>query len=99
MWDGFWLLANRRAFEKLPPDIQEITARELNRAAVDERADVAALNGALRGKLATSGLAFNEVDTAPFRAALKQAGFYADWRGKYGDAAWKVLEDAVGGLS
>lgn len=99
MWDGFWMLANRRAFERLPAELPEIVARELNRAALDERADVAALNGALRGKLETAGMAFNTPATAPFRDALKRAGFYAEWRGKYGEDAWKVLEAAVGGLS
>ena len=99
MWDGFWLLANRRAFEKLPADLQEIVAREMDQSALAERADVAALNGALRGKLEKAGMAFNDVDTAPFRDALKRAGFYAEWRGKYGEDAWKVLDAAVGGLS
>ncbi len=41
-------------------------------------------------------MAFNDVDTAPFRDALKRAGFYAEWRGKYGEDAWKVLEAAGG---
>jgi tripartite ATP-independent transporter DctP family solute receptor len=99
MWDGYWFLANRRALEKLPADVQEIVARELNRSALDERADVAALNATLRGKLEAAGMAFNEVDTGPFREALTRAGFYADWRGKYGEDAWKVLDAAVGGLS
>ena len=99
MWDGFWFLANRRAFEKLPPDIQQIVARELDRAALDQRQDVATLNGALRGKLEAAGMAFNAVDPAPFREALRKVGFYADWRRKYGEDAWKVLEGAVGGLS
>ena len=99
MWDGYWFLANRRAFERLPKDAQEIVAREINRSAMDERADVAKLNGELRGTLTAAGLVFNEVDPAPFRDALRKAGFYAEWRGKYGDEAWRVLEEAVGGLS
>jgi tripartite ATP-independent transporter DctP family solute receptor len=99
MWDGFWLLANRRAWEALPEDVRPVVARELNRSAMDQRADVAKLNAELRGKLEGAGLVFNDVDPAPFRAALRQAGFYAEWRGKYGDAAWQVLEGAVGALS
>jgi tripartite ATP-independent transporter DctP family solute receptor len=99
MWDGYWFLANRRAFERLPADLQEIVTREIERSALDERADVAALNGALRGKLEKSGLVFNEVDTAPFVEALRRAGFYKDWRAKYGEDAWQVLDAAVGGLS
>jgi hypothetical protein len=30
---------------------------------------------------------------------LKQARFYAEWKTKYGDAAWGLLEGAVGSLS
>ena len=99
MWDGYHMLANRRAWDKLPADAQEVVAREFNRSAVDERKDIAALNSSLRGKLEASGLAFNEVDAGAFRDALRKAGFYAEWRGKYGDEAWHVLEEAVGGLA
>ena len=99
MWDGFWLLANRRAFDRLPPEAQTIVARELNRAALDERADVARLTESVRGRLETAGLVFNEVDPAAFRDTLRHAGFYTDWRKRYGDAAWAVLEGAVGTLS
>lgn len=98
MWDGYWFLANRRSFERLPKDAQEVVAREINKSAMDERADVAKLNAELRGKLSGNGLAFNDTDPAPFREALKKSGFYSDWHGKYGDAAWGVLQDAVGSL-
>ncbi len=99
MWDGFWFLANRRAWDRLPKDVQEVVSREVNRAALDERADVARLNADLQGKLAGAGLQFNPVDTAAFRDQLRTAGFYGEWRGKYGDEAWRVLETAVGNLS
>ena len=99
MWDGYWFLANRRSFERLPKDLQEIVARESNKSALDERADVAKLNSELRGKLSGSGLVFNDVDPAPFRDTLRKNGFYTDWRGKYGDEAWHMLEDTAGGLS
>jgi len=99
MWDGFLFLANRRAFERLPKDAQEIVARELNASALEQRADIAKLNSELRGKLSAGGLTFNDVDPAPFRDTLKKNGFYAEWRGKYGDEAWRVLEDTVGSLS
>ena len=99
MWDGFWFLANRRAWERLPKDAQEIVEREVNRSAEDERADIAKLNQGVRDKLQGLGLQFNDVDTGAFRAQLKQAGFYAEWKGKYGDEAWRVLEESVGSLS
>jgi TRAP-type C4-dicarboxylate transport system substrate-binding protein len=34
MWDGFWFLANRRAWERLPEDLRAIVAKHLNAAAV-----------------------------------------------------------------
>ena len=99
MWDGYWFLANRRAWDKLPPAAQEVVARELNKSAMDERADVAALNAGLRGKLQAGGLAFNDLDPAPFRDTLKRAGFFRDWQAKYGPEAWGILESQVGSLS
>jgi len=47
MWDGFWMLANKRSLSALPPEAQAIVARELNKSALDERADIATLNGSV----------------------------------------------------
>ena len=99
MWDGFWFLANRRAWEKLPQDVRTIVAKNINAAAVNERADVAKLNAGLRQELASKGLTFNQPDTSPFREKLRSAGFYSEWKGKYGEEAWALLEKAVGKLS
>ncbi len=99
MWDGFWFLANRRAFNRLPEDARAIVVREINRAAVEERGDTAALNASVRGQLAGQGLVFNDTDPAEFRGALRRGGFYADWQKRFGDKEWQVLESAVGTLS
>ena len=99
MWDGFWLLANRRALEALPKDAQEIVQREFNRSALDQRADVAHLNATLEGALQQKGLEFIATDPVAFRAALKKAGFYAEWQGKFDKEAWDALEGAVGSLA
>ena len=64
MWDGFWFLANRRAWERLPPDLQEIVAREINASAVAEREDLAKANTEVKAGLEGKGLVFNDVDTA-----------------------------------
>ena len=98
MWDGFWLLANPRALKALPQDAQDIASREFARAAMEERADVAKLNASLQAGLAQKGLAFNDVDPALFRDALRKAGFYTEWKGKFGDEAWSKLEATVGTL-
>jgi TRAP-type C4-dicarboxylate transport system substrate-binding protein len=99
MWDGFWMLANKGNFAALPPDAQAIVTRELNRSALDERADIAKLNFSVADDLKSKGLIFVEVDKPAFRQALKSAGFYADWKKKYGDEAWGILESEVGTLS
>ena len=98
MWDGFWTLANGRVWAGLPKDLQDIVERNLNAAAKLERADVAALNASLQGALAQKGMAFNATDADKFRAALRGAGFYAEWKQKYGAEAWGVLESQVGAL-
>jgi tripartite ATP-independent transporter DctP family solute receptor len=99
MWDGFWTLANGRVWAALPKDLQEVVERNLNEAARLERADVAALNASLQGALSQKGMGFNNTDAEQFRAALRKAGFYAEWKEKYGAEAWAVLESQVGALS
>src|SRR3978361_1861002 len=99
MWDGFWFLANKRAWEKVPEDIRAIVAKNINAAAINERADVAKLNAGLQQELAGKGLIFNQPDVAPFREKLRSAGFYSEWKGKYGDQAWELLEKSAGKLS
>ena len=96
MWDGFWFLGNRRAWERLPEDVRTIVARNLNAAAIQQRADVFRLNATLRTELTSKGMVFNETQPAPFREALKKAGFYAEWQKKYGDEAWDILQRATG---
>ena len=99
MWDGFWFLANRAAWERLPDDVRTIVAKNVNAAGLKERDDVAKLNANLQQDLATKGLVFNKPDPAPFRDKLRSAGFYTEWKGKYGDEAWALLEKSVGKLS
>jgi TRAP-type transport system periplasmic protein len=99
MWDGFWFLANRRAWERLPQDTRTIVAKHINAAADKEREDVAKLNAGLQDELVGKGLVFNRPEPAPFRDKLRKAGFYAEWKGKFGDEAWAILEDSVGKLT
>ena len=98
VWDAYLILGNRRSFQRLPADAQDIVTRELNKAADAERADIAALSKSLRDELAGKGLQFVEVDKAAFRASLAKTSFYKDWRQKFGDKGWTLLEQAVGRL-
>jgi tripartite ATP-independent transporter DctP family solute receptor len=99
MWDGYWFLANRRALDALPPDIRTIVEKNVNEAALKARADTEKLNATVREDLTAKGLVFNQPDLAAFRDKLRGAGFYSEWKTKYGDEAWSILEKSVGKLS
>jgi tripartite ATP-independent transporter DctP family solute receptor len=99
VWDGYWILANRRAFQRLPKDVQDIAVREFTKAGRDERADIAQLTNTLREELSGKGLKFIDPDRDAFRKKLKTTSFYKDWRAKFGDEAWKLLEDVSGPLT
>ncbi|ACB34637.1 TRAP dicarboxylate transporter, DctP subunit [Leptothrix cholodnii SP-6] len=98
MWDGFWFLANKKSFERLPADLQEIVTRNVNKAGLNQRDDVRKLNDSLLGELKAKGMAINTTDAELFRAKLRAAGFYAEWHKKFGDEAWAVLEKYTGKL-
>jgi tripartite ATP-independent transporter DctP family solute receptor len=99
MWDGFWFLANRRAWERLPAPVREIAARHLNAAAMTQRADMATLNAGLQQEIAAKGMVFNTPRTEPFRDKLRSAGYYSEWKNKFGSEAWAVLERNTGKLA
>ena len=98
MWDGFWFLANAKSFARLPKDLQAIVTKHINAGAERERDDIRRLNNTLEVELKSKGLIFNPVDPQAFRGALKQAGFYAEWKKKYGNEAWALLEKYTGRL-
>lgn len=98
MWDGFWFLANAKSFARLPKDLQAIVTKHINAGAERERDDIRRLNNTVEVDLKSKGLIFNPVDPQAFRGALKQAGFYAEWKKKYGNEAWALLEKYTGRL-
>ena len=64
IWDPFWLLGNRRALTALPENLRQIVRREFDRAAIEQRADIAKLNTTLKEQLITKGLIFEAADKA-----------------------------------
>lgn len=98
VWDGYWVLGNKRAFQKLPADIQQIIKREIEKSATDQRADIAKLSGSLKADLKTKGLNFIDVQQDDFRKKLAGTNFYSEWKSKYGAAAWGMLEKVSGKL-
>lgn len=98
MWDGFWFLANKKAWERLPEDLRTIVAKHINAAGMKERVDVAALNATVQKELTDKGMVFNQPKTDSFRERMRKAGFYAEWKAKFGDEAWALLERSTGKL-
>ena len=99
VWDGFFTLVNDKVWRGLPPDLQEIAARNFNAAAEREREDVRQKARAVREALTQKGMIFNDPDREAFKAKLRTAGFYKEWKSKFGDEAWSLLEDTTGGLT
>lgn len=96
MWDGYWFLANKRAWEALPEDLRDIVAKHINDAALKERADVEKLNLSVKEELVAEGVEINHPDTGTFRERLQAAGFYAEWKSRFGEEAWSILERSTG---
>jgi tripartite ATP-independent transporter DctP family solute receptor len=98
VWDGYWVLGNKRAFAKLPTEVQAIITRELDKSAGDQRADIAKLSDTLKADLKAKGITFIDVQQDDFRKALASTSFYAEWKQKYGPTAWELLEKVSGKL-
>ena len=92
-------IANGRTWESLPADLKTIVSSAINDAGVQQRVDIKKLNETLQSDLAAKGLAFNKANPDSFRAKLREAGFYAEWKGRFGDEAWGLLEQSVGKLA
>ena len=99
VWDGLWVLANARAFNRLPPDLQDIVSRNIDVAATGQRVDLRKLNDGLQVEIEKQGMQFNRPDPEPFRAKLRDAGFYKHWPETFGTELWGLLENYTGKLA
>jgi tripartite ATP-independent transporter DctP family solute receptor len=99
IWDGYWFIANARAYKRLPPDLQKLWETAFNDAGMLQREDLKKMNSGIQSDLESKGLKFNQPAADSFQARLREAGFYSEWRGKFGDQAWGLLEASVGKLA
>ena len=97
-WDGFWLLASGRVWRTVPADIQQVMAKHFNAAARKQRDDIVQANVALQKALEAKGVTFNRTDGAAFQQALARTTFYKDWKAKFGDEAWSLLQKHAGNI-
>ncbi|MEJ8821203.1 TRAP transporter substrate-binding protein [Variovorax humicola] len=98
-WEGYYNCANAKVWASLPTDMQAIVSKNINAATLLARDDLAKFNVTVEANLKTKGMTFNRPDREPFRVALQKAGFYKEWREKFGAEAWGVLEKYAGGLA
>ena len=99
IWDGYWFVANGRAWDRLPADLKTIVAAAINESGVKQREDIKKLNESVVNDLESKGLAINRPAPETFRAKLRESGFYSEWKGRFGDEAWALLEQTVGKLA
>jgi TRAP-type C4-dicarboxylate transport system substrate-binding protein len=99
MWDGLWIIANGKRIKSLPADDLALITKSFETATMKQRAETERLNIDLEGGLKAKGLVFNRPDKTQFRDALTKAGFYSEWKQKYGGDAWLILEKYSGKLA
>lgn len=97
-WDGFWFVAGGKVWKTVPAELQQVITRHINTAAKKQRDDIARANVDLQKALEGKGLTFNKPDTAPFRQALRTAGFYAQARERFDKDAWALLAQYAGDI-
>ena len=78
--------------------MREIIERNINEEALRQRSEVEQMNATLQSELQKRGLEFHKVDNAAFRNKLVAAGFYVEWKKRYGEEAWALLEGTTGKL-
>jgi len=99
MWDGQWVLANGKRWAGTPPDVQALITKHVTEAVMKQRDDIRRLNNGLEAQLKAKGMVFNYPDVKSFRDALSKAGFYKEWREKFGEEALAKLEKYSGKLA
>jgi len=99
VWAGIHVSFSNSAWKRLPADLQEMSEKHFNEAALMERDDWQTMTRQETENLKGKGMVFNAPDIAPFQEALRKSGFYPDMKSKAGDTAWALLEKYVGKLA
>ena len=77
-------------------DQQQKAHSEEGFGGLQQRADVKKLNDTLESTLTTKGMVINKTEPDTFRDQLRKSGFYKEWKGKFGDKTWALLEESAG---
>ena len=98
-WTGYAVVANPDAWNRLPPKLQQIVAQRINEAAVLERADIVKSDVTSEASLSSKGMTVTHVDVAQFKAVVRDAGLYTQWKQQYGAEGFDLLEKATAKLT
>jgi len=96
MWDCYWILGNLRLWNGLPKDLQQIISEEFTQSALAQRQDMVQIDASVPDKMKKAGMTLIDPDLAAFGNKLKSAGYYAEWKTKFGPQAWALLEKYSG---
>lgn len=99
MWVGYWMIMNGNFWKSLPANYQKAVSDAFNTEAEAQRTANQRLDSSLEATLKSQGLTFNTPDIAPFKEKLVQAGYYKEWKGKFGSQLWAALEKLTGSLA
>ncbi len=95
-WDGFWLIANRRFWDRLPSDVRAIVGDELDKSALEQRQALQSIAVSLEATLSDRGMIVTRPERAAFENKLRHSDYYSGWRDRFGATAWRILESAAG---
>ena len=99
-WDGHFIFGNARKFNALPKEVQAALTKNLNDAALKQREDIARLNVDAQAELTKLGINVQHARPGAVpRACCRSAGFYSEWKQKFGDEVWAKLEKYSGTLA
>lgn len=99
VWAGIHYAFGNTYWDNLPPDLQQLSEKHFNAAALAERDDWQTMTQQETKNLTGKGMIFNTPDIKPFQEVLKKTGFFGDMKQKSGDKAWALLEKYVGALA
>ncbi|MET0209473.1 MAG: TRAP transporter substrate-binding protein [Burkholderiaceae bacterium] len=97
-WDGFWFVASGKVWKGVPDDVKATVVKHIDAAARKQRDDITRANVDLQKALEGKGMTFNKVDTAAFRNALQNAGFYREAKNRFDKEAWALLTRYTGDI-
>lgn len=97
-WEGWYTIISNRAWRSLPADLQEIVARNLDKAVIAQRAASAKEDQNLQDVL-KQRITVTTPNIPEFRSALAKTSFYREWKANFGEEAWALIEKNIGPIA